>query len=125
MRHENMFKVWAACLAGAVGCSPADKQPAGDAGTSQADTAASGGDAGSGGDGSDGSDGGGSGTGGDSAEDSGEEIDWDSLNGFVPDPAGVLPDFVAYHHDTSPRSREDLLGDPTVMWFYPAAATSG
>jgi len=64
-------------------------------------------------------------TGGQDPDDDFDSVDWDSLNGDVPSVAGVLPDFVATNYDTSPRSREDLLGDPTVMWFYPAAATAG
>lgn len=35
------------------------------------------------------------------------------------------PEFVATNMDGTGRSREDLLGHPTVMWFYPAAGTGG
>ena len=35
------------------------------------------------------------------------------------------PDFAATNLDGAARDREDLLGHPTVMWFYPAAGTAG
>jgi peroxiredoxin len=35
------------------------------------------------------------------------------------------PEFDALNYDESPRSRDDLIGQPTVMWFYPLAASSG
>jgi peroxiredoxin len=35
------------------------------------------------------------------------------------------PDFAATNMDGAARDREDLLGHPTVMWFYPAAGTAG
>ncbi|MCK6503339.1 hypothetical protein L6R53_08070 [Myxococcota bacterium] len=35
------------------------------------------------------------------------------------------PQFVATNMDGTGRAREDLLGHPTVMWFYPAAGTGG
>ena len=52
-------------------------------------------------------------------------LDEASLYGSVPDEALAAPEFSATHHDGSARSREDLLGHPTVMWFYPAAGTYG
>ena len=36
-----------------------------------------------------------------------------------------LPDFEAISHDGEPRGRDDLLGSPSVLWFYPAASTPG
>ena len=36
-----------------------------------------------------------------------------------------LPDFVATNYDEAPRSRDDLLGHRTIIWFYPAASTAG
>lgn len=47
------------------------------------------------------------------------------LNGQVPDEALPAPEFVATNRDDTGRSREDLLGHPTVMWFYPLAGTAG
>ncbi len=35
------------------------------------------------------------------------------------------PEFVATNRDKTDRSRVDLIGHPTVVWFYPAAGTSG
>lgn len=48
-----------------------------------------------------------------------------SLNGSPPDEPLAAPEFVATNRDGTGRSREDLLGHPTVMWFYPAASTAG
>lgn len=36
-----------------------------------------------------------------------------------------LPAFEAQSHDGAPRGRDDLLGAPAVLWFYPAASTPG
>ena len=47
------------------------------------------------------------------------------LVGKPPENPVPLPEFVAYNSDESPRSREDLLGHPTIVWFYPAASTAG
>jgi hypothetical protein len=56
---------------------------------------------------------------------SANEVEADELNGTVPDTALPAPEFVATNRDGGARAREDLLGHPTVMWFYPAAATAG
>lgn len=48
-----------------------------------------------------------------------------TLNGTVPPVALEAPTFAATNRDGGARSREDLLGHPTVMWFYPAAGTFG
>jgi hypothetical protein len=53
------------------------------------------------------------------------DVDFDSLNGDVPDEALPLPSFSATNRDGSARGPDDLRGHPTVMWFYPAAGTSG
>ena len=53
------------------------------------------------------------------------EVDPDDLNGAQPETALGAPEFSATNRDGSARSREDLLGHPTVMWFYPLAATAG
>lgn len=47
------------------------------------------------------------------------------LIGQPPAAPRALPDFQATNRDGGARAREDLLGHPTVMWFYPAAATAG
>ena len=47
------------------------------------------------------------------------------LNGTPPAAAVPAPEFVATNRDGTPRSRPDLTGHPTVVWFYPAAMTSG
>ena len=47
------------------------------------------------------------------------------LNGNIVDPSVAMVDFSATNMDGSPRSIEDLIDGPTVMWFYPAAATFG
>lgn len=69
------------------------------------------------GDGDDGGD-----DGGDAGGDDGGTV---SYNGTVPASPAALPEFAATNSDGSGRAREDLLGHPTVMWFYPAAATAG
>lgn len=48
-----------------------------------------------------------------------------SFHGTRPDEALPAPDFAATNRDGAARDREDLLGGPTVMWFYPAATTAG
>lgn len=48
-----------------------------------------------------------------------------SLHGSPPEEAVPLPDFSATNRDGTGRGPEDLVGNPTVMWFYPAAATGG
>jgi hypothetical protein len=49
----------------------------------------------------------------------------DGLFGTEPGDARAAPTFRATADDGTPRDRDDLLGHPTVMWFYPAAATGG
>ena len=53
------------------------------------------------------------------------EIPTSDLHGSVPASAVALPDFNASNYDGAARSREDLQGHPSVIWFYPAAATAG
>jgi cytochrome oxidase Cu insertion factor (SCO1/SenC/PrrC family) len=48
-----------------------------------------------------------------------------ALHGERLSPPTDIPAFAALSHDGTPRSREDLLGHPTVMWFFPAAGTPG
>ena len=37
----------------------------------------------------------------------------------------IVPEFTATSHEGQERTREHLLGKPTVIWFYPAADTPG
>jgi hypothetical protein len=112
----------------ALGCSSADK----DDSAVSSDSDGGGSDDGGSDDG--GSDDGGSGDGssgdgssgdGSSGDDGSADLDWDSLNGDVPSSPVSVPEFAATNMDGTARSREDVLGHPTVMWFYPAAATAG
>ncbi len=48
-----------------------------------------------------------------------------ALHGVAPAAPVPLPEFAAVSHDGSPRSRADLVGHPTVVWFFPAAGTPG
>jgi hypothetical protein len=62
----------------------------------------------------------------DTDSDSDSDTDTDvSFNGTVPDDPISAPEFVATNRDGSARDRGDLLGHPTVVWFYPGAFTSG
>ena len=45
--------------------------------------------------------------------------------GVSPSEAMALPVFSAINADGKTRTRDDLLGKPTVMWFFPAAGTPG
>lgn len=47
------------------------------------------------------------------------------LHGTVPDAATPAPEFSVLNQDEQVRTRDDLLGHPTIVWFYPAAGTSG
>jgi len=65
-----------------------------------------------------------------SVDDSGEVVEDTSaprpdLNGEWVDPPLAAIAFSATNRDGTARSREDLLGQPTVMWFYPAASSYG
>jgi hypothetical protein len=48
-----------------------------------------------------------------------------SLRGTVPPECLPAPEFSATAMNGEPRGRDDLIGHPTVMWFYPAAGTPG
>jgi hypothetical protein len=89
-----------------------------DGGSDGAGADGSGADGSSGSDGSDGSGTDGSGT--DGGSDGGT-----SLHGTPPDSPVAAPDFTATNRDGSSRNRDFLLTHPPVMWFYPAAGTSG
>lgn len=47
------------------------------------------------------------------------------LHGTVPAVALEPPDFEVYNRDQTIRTPEDLVGQPTILWFYPAAGTLG
>ena len=47
------------------------------------------------------------------------------LNGSRPSQALPPPEFVALNSDGEMRTPADLLGQPTVMWFFPFAGTPG
>jgi len=48
------------------------------------------------------------------------------LHGTEPEEQLPAPTFASVlNRDGSPRSRDHLIGHPTVLWFYPAAATGG
>jgi hypothetical protein len=68
-------------------------------------------------------DGGGGGT--TATDDGGSDGGATGLIGSAPAKAIPAPEFVATNRDGTGRSREDLLGHPTVIWFYPAASTAG
>ena len=97
-----------------------------DDGGDDGDTSGSGddGDDGGSGDGGDTSGSGDDGGGDDGTAEGGDDGAVD-LNGRVPSSPAELPEFSATNYDGTGRAREDLLGHPTVMWFYPAAATAG
>lgn len=66
-------------------------------------------------------------TGDTAAADTGDTA-WDTaveLNGNWAAERTPAPEFAATNRDDTARSRPDLIGHPTVMWFYPAAGTSG
>lgn len=48
-----------------------------------------------------------------------------STYGTVSAAPAAIPDFQAVSHLGEPRSKADLLGHPTVVWFFPAAGTPG
>lgn len=49
-----------------------------------------------------------------------------AVAGTRPDEPRPAPDFEGVlAHDGNVRTRADLVGRPTVLWFYPMAATPG
>ena len=54
-----------------------------------------------------------------------DSVPAEELNGSYPAAELPPPDFVATAHNGQTRSKDDLLGHVTVMWFYPAASTGG
>ena len=49
----------------------------------------------------------------------------EGLHGEQPQSATPLPQFAAINADGSARGPDDLIGKPTVMWFFPFAGTPG
>jgi hypothetical protein len=80
------------------------------------------GSGGSGGEGSGDDTGASTGSGDDGSDDTGTALD---LYGEVPKKAIEAPEFAAVNRDGGARDREDLLGHPTVLWFYPLASSPG
>ena len=64
------------------------------------------------------------GTSTDTAVGSGDTGTFD-LHGDVPTVALKAPTFTVSNRDGSPRTQADLIGHPTVFWFYPLAGSSG
>jgi hypothetical protein len=52
-------------------------------------------------------------------------IDTAELYGTAPTQPLPAPEFLAYSHEGEPRTREDLMGHPTVLWFFPFADSPG
>jgi hypothetical protein len=49
----------------------------------------------------------------------------DQLNGQIASGDYPPPSFVAQNYDLTERTEADLIGHPTVLWFYPLAKTPG
>ena len=47
------------------------------------------------------------------------------LNGTYPPRPLPPPTFAARNRDTTPRGQADLIGTPTVLWFFPLTGTPG
>jgi hypothetical protein len=54
-----------------------------------------------------------------------EPIPQSSLHGNIVSDTILPPDFVAYNHDNTARNKDNFMGHPTVIWFYPFANTPG
>ena len=56
-----------------------------------------------------------------------EEVDLSALNLFGELPQDAVPptQFIAENYDGGTRTEADLVGKPTVMWFFPFAGTPG
>ncbi|MEE2751921.1 MAG: hypothetical protein VX519_10860 [Myxococcota bacterium] len=57
--------------------------------------------------------------------DTANDVNPDDLYGVVPNNSISAPQFTVVNHDGSTRTREDLMGHRTVMWFFPFARTPG
>lgn len=47
------------------------------------------------------------------------------IHGVPPESPVPAPTFTARNQNGEDRTQADLLGHPTVLWFYPAAGTYG
>ncbi|MBM4389509.1 MAG: hypothetical protein FJ090_00175 [Deltaproteobacteria bacterium] len=47
------------------------------------------------------------------------------LHGVAPSEPVPVPEFAATNRDGTARTSVDLVGHPTVIWFYPLANTAG
>ena len=54
-----------------------------------------------------------------------DNVDVAKLVGKCADEARKVPSFKALSHDGTTRSDKDLVGHPTVLWFFPVAGTPG
>ena len=45
--------------------------------------------------------------------------------GTIPSAQLAVPDFSAQNYDEELRDKRNLIGQPTVLWFFPAAGTYG
>ncbi len=63
-------------------------------------------------------------TSGTDTDDSAEPMP-DGLHGVAPTEPVPVPEFSATNRDGTARSSVDLVGHPTVVWFYPLANTAG
>ncbi|MES2644383.1 MAG: hypothetical protein V4850_33160 [Myxococcota bacterium] len=61
----------------------------------------------------------------DTDTDADTDTDVGALYGTPPESPVSLPSFAATNQYGAARSEADLLGHPTVLWFYPAAGTYG
>ena len=57
--------------------------------------------------------------------DTANDVDPADLKGEQPDGPLAAPEFTVLNHDSTSRTREDLLGHRTVMWFFPFAMSPG
>jgi hypothetical protein len=54
------------------------------------------------------------------------DVTQDELTGRIPENPLPVPEFSAvFNYDGSARTQVDLVGHPTVVWFYPLAGTYG
>jgi len=54
-----------------------------------------------------------------------QHVRWSALTGTLPAQAKPATTFVATAHTGQARTAADLEGQPTALWFYPAASTPG
>jgi hypothetical protein len=53
------------------------------------------------------------------------DVDPEALHGTLPPEPVAAPEFAARNQLGEARGRPDLLGHPTVLWFFPASGTPG